>query len=509
MGRRAKNILVPPFRAIAHATDVVVFLALGSAGDVLPLLRLAWHFAVVFRLPVRFVTHVDLTPLCQSQRIKLSTSGKNPVFDVYSILTFSTGGLPSSAPDLASHSAPTASSNVDLHPRVQQRQIEQAAILPACTGARAIVFNLFCLEGWSVAERMRVPCAAVSPFLAPLGGGDMPKGLSTAIGGTIEDAGTWAAIEHWAWRMFLDDVGRYREGIGLCADVICDCNETRTGGFAVPSLMYRLSPAVLAAAGVQLPAGAGVSCVGFFANDDDFAEGKGEEDMESVVCDILQQHSRVIYITFGSMDAMHPALTEAESAATLLQTIAYCLQLADAHAIWQVASPASAIAQTYSSQRATSMSASRLLNRITIVSGTTHRVLLPHGKIFSRCAGVVHHGGAGTFHCALAAGVRQLVVPLMFDQRFWARVGMQLGVARMCEVDGEFAAWRDAVQWLAGGSKGDLDDDDDEEVEDKQLCEEDTEPLARWKGVCQQERQTLTVAAAAGHLARQLGLTLP
>ncbi|KAJ3169806.1 hypothetical protein HDU88_000444 [Geranomyces variabilis] len=499
--------------AASHIT-VVVFLALGSAGDVLPLLRLARRFALALRFPVRFVTHVDLIPLCQDQRKNLSISGKNPLIDFYSIRTLSTGGLPSSAQDLSLQSS-LSPGNVDVDPRVTQRRIEQSAILPACTGARAIVFNLFCLEGWSVAERMRVPCVAVSPFLAPLGGGDMPEGVTEAVGGTIKDAGTWAAVEHWAWRVFLDDVGGYREGIGLCADVLCNCAsdsdspvagepKSATRGFSVPPLMYCLSPGVVAAAGVQLPLGAGVSCVGFLTDEDDEdnEEERKQNQEEDVVREILQQHTRVIYITFGSMDAMHPALTDAKSAATLLQTVAYSLQLADAHALWQVASPASAVAQAYATQRIASSSASRLLNRITIISSTSHGFLLPHGNIFPRCAGVVHHGGAGTFHCALAAGVRQLVVPLMFDQRFWARVGVQLGVARMCEVDGEFAAWRDGVQWLAG-NEGDDDEDDDDEKQ----REEEAEALARWREVCRQEGATLTIAAAAEQLACHLGLT--
>ncbi|KAI8585152.1 hypothetical protein BDZ88DRAFT_38129 [Geranomyces variabilis] len=506
-------------RAIAASPiTVVVFLALGSAGDVLPLLRLARRFALALRFPVRFVTHVDLIPLCQDQRKTPSISGKNPHIDFYSIRTLSTGGLPSSAQDsLSSHSSPPPD-NVDADPRVTQRRTEQSAILPACTGARAIVFNLFCLEGWSVAERMRVPCVAVSPFLAPLGGGDMPEGVTEAVGGAIRDAGTWAAVEHWAWRVFLDDVGRYREGIGLCADVLCACAsdsdspvageaKSSTKGFSVPPLMYCLSPAVVAAAGVQLPSGAGLSCVGFLTDEDDEdddEEEKQDQEEENVVRNILQQHPRVIYITFGSMDEMYPALTDAKRAATLLQTVAYSLQLADAHALWQVASPASAVAQAYASQSIASSSASRLLNRITIISSTSHGLLLPHAKIFPRCAGVVHHGGAGTFHCALAAGVRQLVVPLMFDQRFWARVGAHLGVARMCEVDGEFAAWRDGLHWLAGNGG---DDDDDEDDDDEQQREEEAEALARWRELCLQERATLTIAAAAEQLARHLGLT--
>ncbi len=40
----------------------------------------------------------------------------------------------------------------------------------------------------------------------------------------------------------------------------------------------------------------------------------------------------------------------------------------------------------------------------------------PHGRLFPRCACVVHHGGAGTTQAAANAGVPQVVVPHLLDQ---------------------------------------------------------------------------------------------
>jgi len=42
-----------------------------------------------------------------------------------------------------------------------------------------------------------------------------------------------------------------------------------------------------------------------------------------------------------------------------------------------------------------------------------------HAWLFPRCAAVVHHGGAGTVHAALAAGVPQVVCSVFSDQPFW------------------------------------------------------------------------------------------
>ncbi len=52
-----------------------------------------------------------------------------------------------------------------------------------------------------------------------------------------------------------------------------------------------------------------------------------------------------------------------------------------------------------------------------------HRALFPHAAL------VVHHGGAGTTHTVVAAGVPSVVVPHVGDQRYWADRLQRLGVA--------------------------------------------------------------------------------
>ena len=52
-----------------------------------------------------------------------------------------------------------------------------------------------------------------------------------------------------------------------------------------------------------------------------------------------------------------------------------------------------------------------------------HRALFPHA------AAVIHHGGAGTTHAVVAAGVPSIVVPHVGDQPFWAARLHHLGVA--------------------------------------------------------------------------------
>lgn len=52
----------------------------------------------------------------------------------------------------------------------------------------------------------------------------------------------------------------------------------------------------------------------------------------------------------------------------------------------------------------------------------------PHGKLFARCAAVVHHGGAGTTAYAARAGVPQVLLPHMTDQFYWRQRLLERGL---------------------------------------------------------------------------------
>ncbi len=54
---------------------------------------------------------------------------------------------------------------------------------------------------------------------------------------------------------------------------------------------------------------------------------------------------------------------------------------------------------------------------------------VPHEWLFPRMAAVVHHAGAGTTAAGLRAGRPAVPVPFAYDQTFWARRLVELGVA--------------------------------------------------------------------------------
>lgn len=53
----------------------------------------------------------------------------------------------------------------------------------------------------------------------------------------------------------------------------------------------------------------------------------------------------------------------------------------------------------------------------------------PHHRLFGRCLGVVHHGGAGTTHVAARAGVPQVVLPQILDQFYWRHRLLEAGLS--------------------------------------------------------------------------------
>ncbi len=53
----------------------------------------------------------------------------------------------------------------------------------------------------------------------------------------------------------------------------------------------------------------------------------------------------------------------------------------------------------------------------------------PHEALLPRCSAMVHHGGAGTTHTALRAGVPSVPVPFIMEQKLWADRIHKLGCA--------------------------------------------------------------------------------
>lgn len=69
----------------------------------------------------------------------------------------------------------------------------------------------------------------------------------------------------------------------------------------------------------------------------------------------------------------------------------------------------------------------------TITAGSDSEDILfvgdvPHGWLFERVSGAIHHGGTGTTAQAFRAGIPQMAVPFLADQPFWGHRIWKLGV---------------------------------------------------------------------------------
>ncbi|WP_232666676.1 glycosyltransferase [Pseudonocardia sp. TRM90224] len=57
------------------------------------------------------------------------------------------------------------------------------------------------------------------------------------------------------------------------------------------------------------------------------------------------------------------------------------------------------------------------------------RSAVPHGRVLPLCRAAVHHGGAGTVHAVVRAGLPSVVVPFLADQPFWGKLLHRRGLA--------------------------------------------------------------------------------
>jgi len=55
--------------------------------------------------------------------------------------------------------------------------------------------------------------------------------------------------------------------------------------------------------------------------------------------------------------------------------------------------------------------------------GDTH-----HATLFSKMAGIIHHGGSGTTHTSAKAGIPQFILPQFMDQYYWGHRIYQMGM---------------------------------------------------------------------------------
>lgn len=436
-----------------------------------------------------------------------------------------------------------------------RRESELAPLLDLCHNASAdlIVFSTFCLEAWSVAEKLGVRAVGISLFLLdlwpvpPTFEGMMreeyPELYSAMV--TVRERGaqmvrigetseenrepskrrrldddevhepaplegskpipllplsvTYEHVRHWLWRMFLDDVGDYRENtLGLCPLPFLEELERQSREQRdmirlppPPRLLYALDAEVCEQEANTWPQDGSVLACGFWTDDEmdrDVFErvehartenglrlnlqSGGNKDVVSTdlptvgrVRDPMplseSEHAFLKLLDFIHDNHSYPTATSSTSLPPT-QPIVYVGfgSMDQLHQTLRDPTSAHLLAHTLLTALShhpvktvwvTSGSDATLYRELAVILASAESAVLPlstvllhshpvpHASIFpliARSGGlVVHHGGAGTFAACARAAVAQVVAPVQFDQPYWGERVVKMEVGRMVSLE--------------------------------------------------------------------------
>mgnify|MGYP006296878839 CR=1 FL=1 len=362
----------------------IMILALGSRGDVQPLVALGVGLQRTSRYEVTFVTTDDFEAFVRNQGLDFFSLGVNArellgteaAWDVLETGRNAIRGMW----QIVRMMRPTLE---HLMERVWQ----------ASQKGEAIIFSALGLGAYHIAEKQRAPCFWALPFpffnrtrsfpnlvfpFLPLGGS---YNLLTHI-----------IVEQLAQQFVGRFINRWRqEQLGLPPISLFKWPYGQMDGRPVP-MLYSYSPSV-----VPKPSdwGEHIHVTGYW-----FLDHSSDWQPSADLVNFLEAGPPPVYVGFGSMTNRAPEAT----ARTILEAL------------------------KWSGQRGLIATGWGGLKRANLPEGVFKVESVPHDWLFPRVAAVVHHGGAGTTAAGLRAGVPSVLVPHFGDQPFWARQVMRLGV---------------------------------------------------------------------------------
>jgi len=367
-----------------ETTMRITVLALGSRGDVQPLMALAMGLQLTGRYKVSFVTSNDFERAVRNHGLDFLSLGVN-----------ARELLGTEAAWDVLESGRNVIQGMWRIVRMMRPTLEQLMekVWQASQEAEALIFSTLGVGAYHIAEKQRVPCFWALPFpffnrtrsfpslafpFLPLGGSY--NMLTHIMVEQLAQQLTGRLINRWRQeRLALPPISLFKWPYG------------RMGGQPV-STLYSYSPSV-----VPKPPdwGEHIHVTGYW-----FLDHSSDWQPSADLVNFLEAGPPPVYIGFGSMSSRDPEAT----AQIVLEAL------------------------KRSGQRGLIATGWGGLKRADLPDGVFKLESVPHDWLFPRVAAVVHHGGAGTTAAGLRAGVPSVLVPHFGDQPFWARRVVRLGV---------------------------------------------------------------------------------
>jgi sterol 3beta-glucosyltransferase len=263
--------------------------------------------------------------------------------------------------------------------------------LDVLEGADAVVYSLFALAAYHVAEKLGIP--SIPGLLQPMNRTTRfplqppPYGfMKTRFGNRL----TFIAAQQLFGQAFKGVISGWRKQLGL--------KPLSFAGFFsfldrehLP-VLYGYSPVL-----VPKPAdwGPHLHVTGYW-----FLDRSTDWQPPQALLDFLESGDPPVYVGFGSMASRDPQGTA--------EVVIKALKKAG--------------------KRGVLMSGWGALRATELPDDVYYLGAIPHDWLFPRLAAVVHHGGAGTTGAGLRSGVPSFAVPFFGDQFFWGDRLARLGV---------------------------------------------------------------------------------
>jgi len=365
----------------------IAVLAIGSRGDVQPLLALAVGLQQTGRHTVCFTAPDDFGALVREHRLDFSPLGMN----ARQLLGMGDLGA-----------GMESGRNVLLWVwqilRTMRPTFERLAenTWSACQGAETIVFSTMGFGAYHVAEKLGVPCCWAIPFPGLTRTRAFPGVVFPPLRlGGIYNLWTHALAEQFIQLLTGRFLNRWRrERLHLPEIPLGKWPYSQLHGQPVP-MLYSFSPIVF-----PKPSdwGAHVHVTGYW-----FLDQSPAWQPPAAVVRFLESGPPPVYVGFGSLPHRNPRQTTRMVVEALRQ-----------------AGQRGLIATGWGALNGRSFS-DRAADLFALES-------IPHDWLFPRMAAVAHHGGSGTTGAGLRAGVPSVVIPHAGDQPLWARRVAELGV---------------------------------------------------------------------------------